>query len=802
MLNLKNYRTRARGLPDLLPYAALIEPDVILCKDGSFLAAWELRGADTESSTDDDLATISARVSGAIRHLGSGWMLHVDSLRLPATDYPKSSRSFFPDHVSRMIDDARRKTFSSGEFHVTTTVLTVCWTPRSADATLKKLAHGKNIQKESSFLEQSLEAFKKTLLMFEDALSVEMEMDRLGSAMTASETFSPLLSFLQICLTGEDYLPRVPQTPIYLDALLGGQDLVGGLVPRIGRTHIAVIALDGLPSESWPSMLSGLSSLSFANRFSTRYICLDKFEALKEVDRYRKTWAQNIYKFFDKVFNKVNPRPDRDAVAMAQDAEDAYSGLQGDYFGAGLYTANIVLMNEHEDTLQEQIRIVRRLLLNIGFGCRLEEINALEAWLSTHPGNSFANVRRPMVSTLNLADFLPLASTWPGLETNPNEMYPPDSPALFQCATDSSTPFWFNLHVGDLGHTLIFGPTGSGKSTLLAIIAAQFRRYPQATIFAFDKGMSLFPLCVATGGNHYNVGGDGSPSFCPLSEIDTDADMTWAEEWIATLVNLQQDSKAVPPGYRQAIHATMLQLRSSPSHMRTLTSFVQLVQNTDIKQALRHYTLSGAMGHLLDASNDSLAHATFTTFEIENLMEMGEQNLLPVLLYLFRRIERNLKGQPALLILDEAWIMLSHPVFQGKIREWLRVLRKANCAVVLATQNLSDAVNSGILDVLSTNCPTKIMLPNSKAREDSSQALYRMFDLNDRQIDIISQARPKREYYIISPEGRRLVNLALTPLELAFVGASSKDNVSRIQALRTEYGDGWTDHWLKERGVA
>ncbi|TGQ87075.1 conjugal transfer protein TrbE, partial [Mesorhizobium sp. M1C.F.Ca.ET.204.01.1.1] len=90
--------------------------------------------------------------------------------------------------------------------------------------------------------------------------------------------------------------------------------------------------------------------------------------------------------------------------------------------------------------------------------------------------------------------------------------------------------------------------TGSGKSTLLSLIAAQFRRYPDAQVFAFDKGRSILPLTLAIGGDHYEIGGDASGegegrspglAFCPLAELSTDGDRAWACEWIETLVALQ-----------------------------------------------------------------------------------------------------------------------------------------------------------------------------------------------------------------------------------------------------------------------
>ena len=157
-----------------------------------------------------------------------------------------------------------------------------------------------------------------------------------------------------------------------------------------------------------------------------------------------------------------------------------------------------------------------------------------------------------------------------------------------------------------------------------------------------------------------------------------------------------------------------------------------------------------------------------------------------MLLYLFRRIERALHGQPAAIIIDEAWLMLGHPAFRAKIREWLKVMRKANCLVLMATQSLSDAANSGILDVIVESTATKIFLPNIYARDEDTAALYRRMGLNARQIEILATAIPQRQYYYVSENGRRLYDLALGPLTLAFVGASDKESIAAIKAAGNE----------------
>ncbi|MHB8286249.1 MAG: TraG/VirB4 family ATPase [Caulobacteraceae bacterium] len=226
-----------------------------------------------------------------------------------------------------------------------------------------------------------------------------------------------------------------------------------------------------------------------------------------------------------------------------------------------------------------------------------------------------------------------------------------------------------------------------------------------------------------------------------------------------------------------------------------------VVQDNTIRSALEQYLLDGAMGHLLDAESDGLKLSAFTVFEIEELLNMGEKYALPVLLYLFRRIERALHGQPAMIILDEAWIMLANDVFREKIREWLKVMRKANCAVVMATQSLSDASKSDIFDVIVESTATKIFLPNVYARDENFSGTYRAMGLNTRQIELIATAIPKKQYYYVSEGGRRLYELALGPLALSFVGATDKDSIAVIKVLQTRFGADWVDHWLRQRNV-
>ncbi len=800
MLKLSDYRPKAEGFPDLLPYAALIAPGIIMNKDGSLLCAWQVWGRDTASSTYDEMAWVSNVANEALKFLGDGWMLNTNAIRDFSRAYPPESLSQYPDFVTQTIDDERRNFFKSDLCFNTRTYLTLTYKP---DLQAAKIASQTKGVKTDVFSENS-EYFSSTISQVEDILSAVLKMKFLDERevfLSDDDSYivSDLLSYLQECITGEQQEVRLPACPMYLDAMLGGQDLfIDGTDPVLGNQKIATISLGVYPVESWPGMLSQLEGISLSFRFSTRFICLDQWSAQQEIDKYRKGWQQSMTRIIDQLTNKANPRVNRDAANMVEDATEAEMNLLSGAVGNGFLTATIILMNNDEKKLVEQAREVRRLLQRIGFIPRIETINAFESYLASMPGNAWADIRRPLVDTLNTADLLPLASLWTGSKYNPCPFYPKESRCLSVLTTDGATPFMLNLHSGDLGHTLVLGPTGAGKSTLLALLAAQARVYKDVSIFSFDKGMSMYALTKGVGGDHYNIGID-SLSFAPLQKIDeSDAEFTFAANWIATLAELQKVN--VLPGHRNAIYTALDALKNNPENMRSLTHFWHVLQHQELKEALKHYTNDGAMGNLLDAETDNLSLSSFMTFEIETLMDMGDVNLIPVLLYIFHRIENGLTGQPAYLFLDEGWLMLDHPVFRNKIREWLKTLRKKNCAVVLSTQSISDAENSGILDVIAESCPTKIYLANIEAKNIKQTAFYEMMGLNHRQINIISQMIPKRDYYITQPEGRRKVQLALGKRTLSFIGVSDGENIERINELIGSYPDNWQKEWLKERG--
>ncbi len=395
---------------------------------------------------------------------------------------------------------------------------------------------------------------------------------------------------------------------------------------------------------------------------------------------------------------------------------------------------------------------------------------------------------------------MPLSAVWAGPERNEHL----DGPPLLFAKTEGATPFRLSLHVGDVGHTLVVGPTGAGKSVLLALLALQFRRYPGARIFAFDFGGSIRAAALAMGGDWHDLGGALSDdaieqvALQPLAAIDDAGERAWAAQWVAAI--LAREGVTVTPEAKDHLWSALGSLASAPVAERTITGLSVLLQSSALKQALQPYCVGGPWGRLLDAEAEHLGETSVQAFETEGLIGTGAAPA--VLAYLFHRIEGRLDGSPTLLIVDEGWLALDDPTFEAQLREWLKTLRKKNASVVFATQSLADIETSAIAAAIVESCPTRLFLPNERAIEPQITSIYRRFGLNDRQIEIVARATPKRDYYCQSRRGNRLFELGLGEVALAFTAASSKADQAAIADVLASHGRaGFAAAWLRHKGL-
>lgn len=817
----QEFRTKRSGLPDLLRHERVIRPGVVLGKGAELIATFKYRGPDMQCASVAELGFLRMRVDEMVKRMKGGWMLHSTTLRKESVTYDDNGA--FPDPVTYAIEQERVGQYrKEGSHYENDYFITFTYLPdKLLVSKVKEFAYersDKSNMNPERIAAKSLEYFERQMADFVSVLESGMstKLLRLSARSEVDETtlrpvwYDDQLAYIHECLTGIAQPIRLPTKaiPTGVDYVIGSYTFMTGVRPVLNGRNIRVVAIESPPGEGTQfGMLEVLNRLGVQFRWTTRWIARDPEKAKADTRKTRGKWRQKIHGFAAAATGKTGGPVNQDAADMANDAEAVLNDWESGAVAYGYWTSVVVLMHHDANYLDAWVNYLLKNIRDKGFTCRDEEENCTEAFLGSLPGHGYENLRMPEIHSLNLADCLPLTSTWQGPVSNPCSFYRKYYengvvPPLLQGSASGGTPFRVVLHNGDVGHTFIGGPTGAGKSTLLGLIAQSHFRYPGARFFGFEKGESMLALCLGAGGSHYSFL-DEDPSsrsigFAPFAQLDRLVDRVWAADYLITILEL--NGVKVTLDIEAEVRRALELLKTRPADMRSFTHLKAFIQVREVQQVLGMYERDVA-GGMLNAKKDTITTNRFTVFEMEKLMEMNDKHVVPVLLYLFRMIERTLDGSPTMICLDEAWLMLKHPMFQEKLQEWFKVLRKANALVILATQELQDVANSPIASTVFAACQTKILLPNPEASMDENLKLYKAIGMTDREIQLLTLATPKRDYFFKSPAGRRLFQLELGPVALAFVAVSGMEERKKVKELYRQHGANWPAFWLPLQGV-
>lgn len=657
MINLREYKSNPTELADYLQWCIMLEDGIILNHDGSLQQSFRYRGADMDSSTEDELVISVARLNNSLRRITGDWCIQVEARRERSKNYPAKQ---YPDVCTALIDSERMACFSdTGNYYENRYYFTLLYLPPQDkyDKLGKLFIDQKDVENsEHDRIEMHLRTFKSEVSRVYHLFKEVMPECH---ALSAEET----LTYLHSCVSPKNHIIAPPMVCEFLNDMLTDTPLHGGLHPKLGDYHLQVISIKGFPPQSTPGILDALNRLDFEYRWVTRYLPLDKVDSQNEMESYRRQWFANRKSIWTQVKEALTKSEsamiDTDALEKFDDAQSALRELGDDLVSFGKFTQVIVLMDKSKDKVDAMAREVEKTINSRGFSTVNETTNAVNAWFSSIPCMTRSNIRKFFMNSLNLAHMFPLSAVWAGDEWNDHLNAPP----LMRCQTSGSTPFRLNLHVGDVGHTMIVGPTGSGKSVLLNTIEAQFRGYKDAQIYIFDKGGSSRVLTAGVGGTFYDLGNESenSLSFQPYAKIDDENEKNWALEWTLQIL-VQEGIKEITPTDKGEIWSALNKLATAPENERTMTGLSLMIQDDRLRDALRAFTApsslnedGGAYGRLFDSEKDSLSYGNWQTFEMEELMAK-QGAVMPTLLYIFHRLEQNCKGKPTIFVLDECWV--------------------------------------------------------------------------------------------------------------------------------------------------
>ena len=810
ILQKQEHRDDPLVVTDLLNYSHFEDPEngVMRMKDGGLMAMYNYRGPSLSHQTVTMQDHASNIISTFLSRYGDGWAFYFASQRSKLMDYPTGGQ--YQDPINYSIDSLRKKSFSSGQvYYKNKYVFSVVWMPGKRPG----------VEEFSSQLAEIEEEFKSIQGLFLKRLSDNAMLSELFYGLNGirQPINNPEVSESVDGLIGASDIFQIPCTNSSAGIVRKALQLPDYYQLKVGDQYISAISISGVPFETWAGVFEELNELDVEYRFSTRVITMDRNSQQKKIEKVRETYrwsrkTQNpseIIIHTDQKDNKLEEAyENKHAYSMMSEAGNALAQVQGHKDSFAQLTSTFVIYNNSEEGLKKQEDIIISKVRKMGCVAVNENIQPLSALFGTLPGHA-ENIRKYFMSCKNIADLIPLWGVWSGPEKNTSP-YMKGAPAHWVAVnlpTNKTTgdkegqPFIKHQPIsGDVGHKVILGPTGSGKSVYINFEISQWRRIKNSQVFLFDKGYSGEVLCQASGGAHYNIGEQGGLQFQPLRHIE--ADPVWFNEWIELMVELQ--GVKITTSQKRIIKQSIDSIKNLPAENRTLSEFVFQVQDQQIRQALMVYTSAGKY-NILDGEHDLIEDNSYQVFEMERLLEMNNEIVLPALDYLFFRVEQSLdKEKPTLIFVEEAWKAFREKKFSDRLEQWLRELRKKNGHVGLITQSPQDILGFENAAVFQDSCPERVFLANPNAMSSHYKELYRLFSLNDTQIDIIRHARPKREYYLTTPIGSALIDLRLDDFSLGFLGDDSgltiPERRQAIYSLKEEHKETWPAEWLRKQG--
>ena len=437
------------------------------------------------------------------------------------------------------------------------------------------------------------------------------------------------------------------------------------------------------------------------------------------------------------------------AVSQIQEIDEALDATMSGRFAFGKHHLSIMCTDDNMKSIENDLSMIIVEFSNIGITAVRERLNMEASFWAQLPGNFSYIVRGAIINTLNLSSFVSFHN-YPTGKIKRNHW----GPAVTVLNTVSGTPFFFNFHVRDVGHTMIIGPTGSGKTVTMNFLCAQAQKF-NCRMFFFDKDRGAEIFIRAMGGKYTTIDTSKPSGFNPLALPETNENKAFLNEWIRSMVSVNGETITATDMARinEAVNGNY-KLPFKKRILRNIAPFLGISGPDTLAGRLEMWHSDGSRAKLFDNEIDNIDFFSSKVFGFE----MGELlkdkvSISPVLLYLFHRISASLDGTPTMIVLDEAWALIDNPVFAPRIKDWLKVLRKLNAFVVFATQSVEDATKSTISDTLVQQTATQIYLPNLKATE----AYRTIFMLSEREFQLIKTIEPGSRYFLIKQDNSGVI---------------------------------------------
>jgi type IV secretion system protein TrbE len=548
---------------------------------------------------------------------------------------------------------------------------------------------------------------------------------------------------------------------------------------RVGDHVVRVLTMKEAITETRPLVLDALLKIPASFYVVTEWTPLSADKARKEVNKRRRHFNMSKTGFISQMGNdpaKTNSRDvlvDESKQADIENLGDCLRAL-GDGQSLGDFSLTIVV---HAPTKRETDQLIGEfasVFTNADGNLFVETYNQLNAYFATIPGGYATNLRRLYLLNTNYADLSFLFTILPGERRNAHL----GTEYLAVLETDNATPYFLNLHNGEVAHTLILGMTGSGKSYLCSFLIQNAQKYAPLT-FIFDIGGSFQSLTKIFGGSYLNVGQEARDfTINPFSLAPTKENLQFLFSLFRVLIEGNGQRYRLDFKEERKLWDGIERMYVLEPDQRTVSNFANIIG--ELKERLHRWTRAGQYGFVFDNAEDTLSFSRFQTFNFAGWGDAPDV-LEPLLFYVLHRASNEIADPKNLatfkiFLLDEAWLFIRNETIRNYVVQAQKTWRKLNAAMILATQSLKELQESGMLQIVSESCPTKIFLANPEMDRD----VYReAFHLNDTELELIAGLVPPGQMLIRKAQSSKKVQLNVDSVSHWTATNNARDNLKK-----------------------
>ncbi|WP_332304933.1 VirB4 family type IV secretion/conjugal transfer ATPase [Rhizobium sp. GR12] len=783
MPDIATLRSRELTPEAFIPYVRHIDETTIALDSRTLMVMLALGGVSFETANLLDLNALHRDLNTLYRNVADERLaLWTHLIRRRDSDYPGGT---FATPFSASLNEKYRERMVREDLFRNDLYLTVLWSPardpaNKAGKLLSRLRRAKR-----AGLELDEEALKQLqdkvvdvvagLKRFEPRVLSLYEQDGM--------LFSEPSEVLHQIVGGRR--ERVPLTEgliastIYSDRVIIGREAIE--IRHEAESRFAgMLSFKEYPARTRTGMLDGILTSSFELILSQSFCFVSKADARVIMGRKQ---------------NQLVSSGDK-AASQIDELDDAMDDLESSRFVIGEHHLTLSVFAGTMKELTDNLAKARASLTNGGAVVAREDLGLEAAWWAQLPGNFRYRARSGAITSRNFAGLSPFHS-YPIGQKDGNEW----GQAVALLKTASGSPYYFNLHYGDLGNTFMCGPSGAGKTVIVNFMLSQLEKHdPHVVFFDKDRGADLYVR--ATGGCYLPLK-NGVPTGCaPLKALDlTPENKVFLARWVGGLVG--SVSRELTVTELHDISGAIDGLADLPVDRRTIGALRTFLNNTDpegIAARLRRWERGGPLGWVFDNVVEDIGFGDFggsgklIGYDMTDFLD-NEEIRTPLMAYLFHRVEQLIDGRRIIIVIDEFWKALQDEGFRDLAQNKLKTIRKQNGLMLFATQSPRDALNSPIAHTIIEQCPTQIFLPNSRGNHAD---YVEGFKLTEREYELIARELSVESRRFVLKQGHNSVvaELDLNGFddELAILSGRTA-NVELLDAIRAEVGDD-AENWF------